>query len=1537
MTVRTGFSTITLRGGRMIKWKGRAASLSPMLGQLATTVSSAALATAAVVAAPALLFAASPAHAACTPLGGGAFDCTTSETTQQTLTATGVILDVDVDQTITFDTTTSGFPFGNAFVLLGDSGIDFQQDAPGGSITGRYYGIYARDSGNGAIAITTTGSVIGDTIGAGTYDGINAATTAGASLSITTIGTVYGGRNAINAVHNGTASLSGDSLTIDAQAAVTGAGDAIVAINNGTGTLSITTANVSGDFALVPDGVGSGIVATNATTANDLTIVANGAVSGGNYGIVATNNGGGALSITTVGVTGDIFGNGTGGGIYAYNSTVAGTTLGIAATGSVTGGYHGINAVNVGTGSLTITADGTVTGDSDGNGAGYGIRAINTTSGGVTISTAAVNGGNTGISASNLAAGDALSVTTTGAVDGDTDGDGVGYGISAINSGTTLTVDAGAAVSGGYHGIVATNNGSGALSITTGTGAVTGDAENDGLGLGIYAVNSGTSLSIDAGGAVSGGSTAIYGLNNGSGALSIMTSGTVTGDTFGDGTGNGVAAVNGVGGTDLTIVAADEVRAGSSAVSVVNNGTGSISITSGSGALVGDTNDDGTGVGIFAQNAGDGLSIDAGGDVSGGASAIYARNNGTGTLSIDTAATSIVTGDTAGDGIGDGINAVNAATAEDLTIVALGATTGGQNGIFADNQGSGDLSITSANATGNDGNGIGAINAGGDLAIDASGAVSGSTNGISVDNQGSGALSIAADMASGSGGYGIGASNTGTDLTITTGGAISGSDNAISAANNGSGALSITTTGTVTGDSDGDDSGSGIAVVNDGTDLVIEVQGPVTGGYAGIYADNNGSGTLSVTTGSGPVSGGTGVGIFVSDDGSGIVLDIQGEVTGGLAGIFAETSGSDADVTIGAVVTGGNTRAIELVGIAGATRLELQPGWDTIGETVADGAGNLLVFGGDGESAFDLGDFATAAEVPDFAGNEFFGFEPILAKEGSSTFTITDDLGAGPAFTTADIADGTLILDDATLTMAGGATPFTIAANGILAVNGVSAIMGDLTNGNVIDLSSTNLATGTVLSISGNYVAASDLILDVDLSYGGGADNMPGTDAPFADQLLIGGNATGITNIVINNIAAVGTESGTGDNNGNGLLDPDEGILLVQVLGTADAEAIDGVTTRNPNNFVLANGPIVAGAFEYDLVVFDPDESESGGFDYALVSAIDPMVTPMPPSGPNFQDAAPVYEALTATLLSMNTLPTFQQRIGSRHWAGGAASAGGEITSGFWIRGAASFGDFKPDRSTTATDYDVDRYELQSGVDTVLSQTDSGALIGGLTAHYSTASAEVTSFFGTGDIDHSGFGVGATLSWLGQTGFYVDTQFRYSWYQSDLRSDAFGRLATDNDASGIAGAIELGHSISVGERFTVTPQAQISYSAISFDSFVGPNGENVSDDEGDSLIGRLGFSVDSRRSWESADGSVSSSHIYGIANIHYEFLDENSVRVATTQLISNPGSWTGEVGLGGSYSWNDGGLAIFGELSYANGFDDDGQRLGANIGLRVGW
>jgi autotransporter family porin len=276
-------------------------------------------------------------------------------------------------------------------------------------------GIYAL-ANSGASGLTIDAAAVSG----GTY-GIRALHNGSGELKINATGTVTGGTQAGIFANDTT---SGTGVTIQA-AKVYGGDRGIYAKHYGSGALSITaTGTVKGTAR-------GGILAQTDSAATGLEIRA-AKVTGGTYGIGADLQGAGALSITATGaVTGT-----TADGIYAYSRTATnGSTIDVASVG---GNLDGINSFHNGSGALSITAAGAVIGNTE-----DGIHALSgvaTTD--LTIEVAGVTGGATGINAQHYGSG-ALSITATGTVTGGTD-----LGILARNyNGTDLTIQV-AAVGG---------------------------------------------------------------------------------------------------------------------------------------------------------------------------------------------------------------------------------------------------------------------------------------------------------------------------------------------------------------------------------------------------------------------------------------------------------------------------------------------------------------------------------------------------------------------------------------------------------------------------------------------------------------------------------------------------------------------------------------------------------------------------------------------------------------------------------------------------------------------------------------------------------------------------------------------------------------------------------------------------------------------------------------------------------------------------------------------------------------------------------
>lgn len=381
-------------------------------------------------------------------------------------------------------------------------------------------------------------------------------------------GTTYlcGGTN------GATLAIPADNATVTTAAGFSvnsGAGNAITI--TGDGQLTFTDTNASSIIST--DAIGLEVrsagndIEGEVTTNGGVTIRTNGNIEGASYGIFSRNNGSGNLSVTADGaVTGKSVD-----GIYAVNY---GTDLTITtgADSVIYGRDEGIDAINRGEGNLKVTVNGRVSGQGN-----DGIFALNAKPedpeggpGGVdlTIITGArsiIEGGRNGVSAYNEASG-TLDITIAGTVSG------IGEGIDARNDGVDLkiTTEAGSTVtSRDSEGIDAENNGDGELVVTI-NGDVTADDE------GLEATNRGTDLKITTGAeSVIAGRDGIEAENFGGGKLDIAVYGTVVGDD------TGIEGVNSENGTALSVTTGREsvVWGVYGGINVNQRGSGDLTIT----------------------------------------------------------------------------------------------------------------------------------------------------------------------------------------------------------------------------------------------------------------------------------------------------------------------------------------------------------------------------------------------------------------------------------------------------------------------------------------------------------------------------------------------------------------------------------------------------------------------------------------------------------------------------------------------------------------------------------------------------------------------------------------------------------------------------------------------------------------------------------------------------------------------------------------------------------------------------------------------
>jgi len=625
----------------------------------------------------------------------------------------------------------------------------------------------------------------------------------------------------------------------------------------------------------------------------------------------------------------------------------------------------------------------------------------------------------------------------------------------------------------------------------------------------------------------------------------------------------------------------------------------------------------------------------------------------------------------------------------------------------------------------------------------------------------------------------------------------------------------------------------------------------------------------------------------------------------------------------GTLILGAEESGNGLLSIGGAQGEEAKAAGRLMAKTIEFGSGvGAIVFNHtENDYVFDQFDdqFKSGPVTP--TSIEFVGTGTIEAVSGR-TLLINDHA----EFAGALRASGAGILQvngDMSLAAA------TVLAGGVLEGTGT---VGTTVNSGIIAPGQTPGATqGTLgsigtLTIAGNYTGEGGFL---------SLDTVLNGDDSVTDMLVVTGDTSGVTNVVVTNVGGNGEQTV-------------DGIKIIDVGG-----ASEGAFNLQGDYVHEGQQAVVGGAYAYKLYQGGVATPEDG--DWYLRS----QLIEDEPEEPLYQAGVPAYEAYPQALLGLNGVSTLQQRTGNRVWSGngnrvvtqGADAIGSPYAApdeagvaingnGVWGRIEGSHNHMQPRFSTSDTSYNQNVFKMQAGIDGVLTETENGKLIGGFTVHYAHGKTKTNSAHGDGEISTGGYGLGGTLSWFGENGFYLDGQGQVTWYRSDLTSTtAQTSLIDGNHGFGYALSLESGKRFAINEAWSLTPQAQLTYSKVDFDTFTDVFDADVSLDRGESLQGRLGLTLDHENSWQNANGMLDRTHVYGIANLYYEFLNGTRVNVAETSFSSRNDRVWGGLGVGGSYNWNDDKYAIYGEgliNTSLNNFADS-YSIKANVGFKVKW
>lgn len=420
---------------------------------------------------------------------------------------------------------------------------------------------------------------------------------------------------------------------------------------------------------------------------------------------------------------------------------------------------------------------------------------------------------------------------------------------------------------------------------------------------------------------------------------------------------------------------------------------------------------------------------------------------------------------------------------------------------------------------------------------------------------------------------------------------------------------------------------------------------------------------------------------------------------------------------------------------------------------------------------------------------------------------------------------------------------YIVDSGGHLDLNGYSQTLNTLTLAGTATLSSSDndrKFAPTTLTINGNYTASDALLV---------MHTVLGDDNSATDKLIVKGDTSGSTRVMINNAGGLGA-------------DTLEGIKIVEVEGLSE-----GV--------FIKEGRIVAGPYDYNVTKSDNQNwfltSEIPADPYTPPELpvipqppVDPEppvtpVTPEPPVPPSVPPEAPQPErkhqyrpelgSYLANIQAANTLFTtrLHDRLGETQYTD--PFTGEQKATSLWMRNIGGHNRFKDHSGELNTQ--SNRYVLQLGGD--IAQWSSNALDRwhiGLMAGYANSKSHTHSNL-TGYNSRSqinGYSVGVYGTWYAneadKTGTYVDSWLLYNWFDNSVSGEYLSSEQYHSD--GITAAIEAGYTFHLGKStdtrtsYWLQPKMQLTWMDVKADNHTEDNGTLVEDSTNGNLQTRLG-------------------------------------------------------------------------------------------------
>ncbi len=812
-----------------------------------------------------------------------------------------------------------------------------------------------------------------------------------------------------------------------------------------------------------------------------------------------------------------------------------------------------------------------------------------------------------------------------------------------------------------------------------------------------------------------------------------------------------------------------------------------------------------------------------------------------------------------------GNTAVRATLAAGATVnvtagVALQMTS--ENSITFTQEASGQPINASGNATGvllasNTGRGDVSVTLTGTATLDGAG------TGVAVRSTGTGDVSVttASVVANHVSATAIRANGRGEQVSVNASSVSAGRNGIIATNSSNGGASSVRTTGTITS------SGTGIYAFSMSGNVNVNAVA-VTGGVSGIVAKSDGgSGNVSVAATGAITSSGNAIQVYNYGSGSLNVITSNQVNARGSDGISVFAGANTTAISVSAASTTGQRNAIRVEN-SGTATANITVSGNTIGsrgsaihvESNNSGDINIIassqITGGPQGSGVDTRTNGGETKITLNAGASISGASGFAIRndEGASEISVSAgatvsgrvELGGGvDTLTFADATFGNSILNGGSdtgadvsidvLTINGG----TFALSEDSFVNWESIVFGPQTN---IRVDGVSAITTDTLTVQGTLSMQDDVTNDtltIDGNLVGGGTIKIDTDffTGSTDLLTVSGNVSGRTTIDVRDISAS--------------------------AGGQDQEAINIITVTGSSttvSFSLVNGGFTSGAYQYELE-FLPSTRQ-----YAL--------SKKQSVGSVMLVAAPI-----ALIDGFAKLPSLHERRSIDSTQSNWSRVIGNTNS----YGKAPVGQAEYESQTTG---------LQAGFDFAKQTTPTGTWVYGFTAQFNSLNTDIKVASTEGELMADGYGVGATATWVGANGGYMDIQAQYNQMTIDFNvAGSDTSFIEGQDATAMAISMEIGKRHSIEENLTFLTNAQISWGLADIGDVESTGGQPIVFGDDANITARFGMRL---------EYNEEPYKLYLLSNLYYDSLEswEATFANATYRDTKDPVSL--EIGLGGS-------------------------------------